>query len=66
MVDLDNNERRLLKKLNNEKDKTLNLSCNSGTVVKLSSYGLITSVSSSNYVDLFDHRIPYFFTTLGL
>lgn len=66
MDNLDKNEKRLLKLMYDEDDKTLDVPYNSGMITKLSSWGLISPTTSQTYVDLLDPRVPYFFTTLGL
>lgn len=60
MESLDKNEKRLLKQMYNESDKTLNLSYNSGTVAKLTKYGVIAPTSPHSYIDLLYPQMPYF------
>ena len=60
MENLDKNEKRLLKLMYDEDDKTLDVPYNSGMVVKLTSYDLIAPVTATNYIDILDPRIPYF------
>lgn len=58
--DLNENELEIIKELIRQPDNTLLLPYNTGIVSKLSHYGVISPVSSTNYVDLLDPRIPYF------
>lgn len=60
MENLDKNEKRLLKLMYDEDDKTLDVPYNSGMITKLSSWGLISPTTAQTYVDLLDPRVPYF------
>lgn len=57
---LDEKERELIKEMYRIPDKTLELPHNSGTIIKLRTYGVITPVSNTFLVDLFDPQVTYF------
>ena len=57
---LDSFEKDLIIRLYKQDDKTLDIPYDSGTAKKLTSWGLISPVHSTNYIDLLDPVVPYF------
>lgn len=60
MENLDKNEKKLLKLMYKEDDKTLNVPYNSGMITKLTNFGVIAPASPHNYIDLLDPQMPYY------
>lgn len=60
MKKLNYEDKRLLREMMNQPNKTLDLPMNNGTVIKLSHYKVITPAGTSHLVNPLDMRIPYF------